>query len=206
MYIPRKSRGTMFRMIFKCSLSIKTLNWRCFSPVSSITSECRSADVRAWTLGGKLKQFWNNDENKRKSSKCYQLGLSRGTRERALFKLFNTDVSKLIRLIIFLNMYRKESNARMCRPFFLHKVRLDKSIIRDSILNGYKTICLGVAFSEIFGSPELRKREHENKTSFLFPSPPLFAYLLLSRLPHYLRAWNRLQLAWVYIILNVHQI
>ena len=89
---------------------------------------------------------------------------------------------------------------------FLHKVRLDKSIIRDSILNGYKTICLGVACSEIFWSPELRKREHENKTSFLFSSPPLFTYLLLSRLPHYLRAWNRLQLAWVYIILNVDQI
>lgn len=33
-------------------------------------------------------------------------------------------------------------------------------------LNGYKIICLGIARSEIFGSPELRKRKHENK---LFP-------------------------------------
>lgn len=52
------------------------------------------ADVRAWTLQQKLRQFSNNGENKRKPSKSYQLGLSRGTRERALFKLFNTDVSK----------------------------------------------------------------------------------------------------------------
>jgi len=59
--------------------------------------------------------------------------------------------------------------------------------------------------SEVGGSAELRKREHENKTggnweekepgrlslpSFLLPPPPprhLFACLLLSRLPHFLR-------------------
>ena len=93
------------------------------------------------------------------------------------YRRFQTDS-----INYFLNMYRKESNARMCRPFFLHKVCLDKSIIKDSILNGYKTICLGVAFSEIFGSPELRKREHENKTFSFFPPRPFsrtFYFLVL---------------------------
>ena len=37
------------------------------------------------------------------------------------------------------------------------------------------------------GSAELRKRKHENKTA-----RQLFAYLFLSRLPHFLRAWNKL--------------
>ena len=39
-------------------------------------------------------------------------------------------------------------------------------------LNGYKIICLDIARSEIFGSPELRKREHENKTFSFFPPHP----------------------------------
>ena len=39
-------------------------------------------------------------------------------------------------------------------------------------LNGYKIICLGIARSEIFGSPELRKREHENETFSFFPPRP----------------------------------
>ena len=53
--------------------------------------------------------------------------------------------------------------------------------------------------SEIVGSAELRKREDEIKTggNWALPFPPfsrhqLFECLLLSRLPHYLRAWNRL--------------
>lgn len=40
-------------------------------------------------------------------------------------------------------------------------------------LNGYKITCLGIARSEIFGSPELRKREHENKTFSFFPPLPV---------------------------------
>ena len=66
---------------------------------------------------------------------------------------------------------------------------------------------LSVPGSEIFGSAELRKRKHENKTGgnweekgrlslpfsrLFFPLRQLFAHLFLSRLPHYLRAWNRL--------------
>ena len=60
------------------------------------------------------------------------------------------------------------------------------------------------------GSAELRKCEHENKTGenweeegprslslssffLFFPPRQLFACLSLSRLPHYLRAWNSLK-------------
>ena len=53
------------------------------------------------------------------------------------------------------------------------------------------------------GAAELKRHEHENKTAGnwgeqglpfpFFPPRQLFACLLLSLLPHYLRAWNRLQ-------------
>ena len=49
--------------------------------------------------------------------------------------------------------------------------------------------------SEMVGSAKLRKRKHENKTEgnfSFFPPLQLFACLFLSRLPHHLRAWNRL--------------
>ena len=55
----------------------------------------------------------------------------------------------------------------------------------------------GYGLLEIVGPAELRKREQENKTgvnwgekgaAFFLPRQ-LFACLLLSRLPHYLRAW-----------------
>ena len=56
--------------------------------------------------------------------------------------------------------------------------------------------------SRLSGSLNWRKRKHENKTggklkkkletSSFFPPRQLFACLFLSLLPHFLRAWNRL--------------
>ena len=51
-----------------------------------------------------------------------------------------------------------------------------------------------VPSSEIVRSAELRKRENEKKRVETNPPRQLFAYLSLSHLPHYLRAWNRLAL------------
>ena len=68
-------------------------------------------------------------------------------------------------------------------------------LITGLLLHIYGTYVASFVFpvpgSEIVGSAELRKREHEKKkTGGNQPAPlrQLFAYLSLSRLPHYLTA------------------
>ena len=56
--------------------------------------------------------------------------------------------------------------------FSYNKPILTNQLSGARSLNGYKIICLGIARSEIFGSAELRKREHENKTFSFFPPTP----------------------------------
>ena len=84
---------------------------------------------------------------------------------------------------------QRDNDFHDVKPFVLVLINQINNLVprREPWERGCQIKTQPVPGSEIVGSAELRKRKHENKTA-----RQLFAYLFLSRLPHYLRAWNRL--------------